>query len=92
MLGEIEAWDTVTVIPYQHGKPYKIHLRAREEHYNDFAPRLIANFLDVIQKDVPPLIPASDTLHTIALIEECYSMAKRFALPWYDTLERPDDA
>jgi predicted dehydrogenase len=92
MLGEIEAWDTVTVIPYQNGKPYKIHLRAREEHYNDFAPRLIANFLDVIQKDVPPLIPASDTLHTIALIEECYRMAKRFALPWYDTLERPDEA
>lgn len=92
MLGGIEEWGSVTVIPYQHGKPYKIKLRAREEQYNDFAYRLIANFLDIIQKEVPPLIPASDTLHTIVLIEECYSIAKRFALPWYDTLERPDES
>ena len=88
--GGIEEWGRVTVIPHPPAKPYKINLRVREEQYNDFAHRLIANFLDIIRKDVPPLIPARDTLSTIALIEECYSIAKRFALPWYDSLERPD--
>ncbi len=61
-----------------------IKLKARERTYNDFGQPLIANFLDVIRRGHAPLVPAHETLNGIAMIEACYRISQRFAMPWYD--------
>ena len=43
---------------------------------------MIDNFIDVIQKGVKPSVPAEEVLHSIELIDQCYTTVKRFDMPW----------
>lgn len=84
----IEDWQTVTVISSS-GVERGIGLKAKERHYNDFAHRIVENYLDVLSKGRKPLVPASDVIASIELIEECYRAATRMHMPWYDILGVP---
>jgi hypothetical protein len=88
-LGAIESsvhfWQSVTV-ETKSGKK-RIKLKCDENRYSDFGNRIVANFLDVIDKREPPLVSGNDVLDSIEFIEECYDSVSRFSLPWYETLE-----
>jgi len=51
------------------------------------ADKLVSNFLDVLSNRCQPLIPASEVLSSIELLDEAYRQAKRFSMPWYNTTE-----
>jgi hypothetical protein len=81
----IEDWWVVNVTA-KSGKTKKIKLKCKEKHYNDFANKIVSNFIDVVSESGEPLIPANEVIPSIELIEECYRTASRFRLPWYETL------
>lgn len=49
---------------------------------------VIDDFLEVLGSGRPPLVPASEVVPSIALIEQCYSRRQRLPMPWFDTLHR----
>ncbi len=72
-------------ISYGSGEMQHIDLpAASQREYNDFAPQVIANFIDAIEHGSAPLIPARDVINSIDLIDDCYAQATPFDLPWYD--------
>jgi len=79
-------------LPIRHksGKVEIVPLHSSERDYNDFGLKIVSNFIDVIRKDDAPLIPASEVIPSIELIQECYLKAQRFNLPWYQNLEVPN--
>ena len=85
----VEDWWVVPITS-KSGKTETIKLKSKEKDYNDFAHKMVANFLDVISRHEKPLVPASEVIPSIALIEECYKTATRFRMPWYETLGAPD--
>ena len=78
--GGIEDWDTVKVV-YNSGRTAITRLKVAERSYNDFAFRMLDNFIDVVQGPAQPLVSAGDVLPSIELIEECYNCAVRFKCP-----------
>lgn len=84
--GGIEEWARVT-IAYESGRTERIKLSSKERVYNDFGNKIVANFIDVVSKGARPLVPASEVILSIELIEECYRTARRFRMPWYEALE-----
>jgi len=83
--GGIEGWASVS-ISYKSGRTERIKLNSNETQYSDFGKIITANFIDIISKGAPPLIPAREVTSSIELIEECYKVATRFKMPWYDNL------
>lgn len=79
-----QGWWSVP-IRYGSGEMQYIDLPATQREYKDFAPQVIANFVDAIQHGSAPLIPAHDVINSIELIDDCYSQATLFDLPWYRT-------
>jgi predicted dehydrogenase len=79
-------------LPIRHksGEVEIIPLESTERSYDEFGVKIVGNFIDVIHKGDAPLIPASEVIPSIQLIEECYKKAQRFMLPWYQNLEVPD--
>jgi len=65
-----------------HGKQRRI--QARGNNSVDFAGRLVSNFLDVLANEGQPLIPATEVITSIELLDEAYGQAKRFSMPWYN--------
>ncbi len=79
-----QGWWAVP-ITYRSGKTETIELDSTQREYKDFAPQIVSNFIDAIQRGTAPLIPARDVIDSIELIEACYSQATTFDLPWYRT-------
>lgn len=79
-------------LPIRHrsGKVEIIPLETSERDYSDFGAKIVSNFIDVIRKGHAPLIPASEIIPSIELIQECYAKAQPFNLPWYKNLEVPN--
>lgn len=85
--GAIEGsvYDTKTVVlstTTPSGREKSIQLRASVSP--DISAKLVTNFLDVIRNNGEPLIPAREVLDSIELLEEAYTGATRFSMPWYD--------
>ncbi len=51
------------------------------------ATPIIENFIKVVMENEEPLVPGSDVIDSIELIEECYANRTRFDMPWYQDLE-----
>jgi predicted dehydrogenase len=64
------------------GKRKRVQVRGDDSV--EVADKLVANFLDVLNNKSQPLIAASEVLTSIELLEEAYSKATRFRMPWYD--------
>lgn len=64
-----------------------INVGTPTEGMSDYADRLVRNFIDVIEHGTPPIVAGEHVLNSIELVEEAYSKAKRFSLPWYEVKE-----
>jgi predicted dehydrogenase len=57
---------------------------AGHQDFEDFAARLIDNFIDVLRGTATPLVPGEEVLASIGLIDACYRNRKRVEMPWQD--------
>jgi predicted dehydrogenase len=78
------------VLTGKSGKSSRVKLSPGEVDYFGFGNRIVANFLRVVEKQEAPLVSGQDVLDSIRFIDECYSNASRFAMPWYEGLETVD--
>jgi predicted dehydrogenase len=79
--GSINHPDRVNVTA-RSGRGKQIRFRHCERNYDEFGRRMVANFVDVIAKRSPPLVPAKAVLPALELLEECYEAATRLPMPW----------
>lgn len=88
-LGSIEAeaedWDEFEV-RFTNGTKKRYRCGSNRLQYNDFAKPLIENFAQVVAANAEPLVSGESTLATIELLEEAYSMATLYQMPWNDRL------
>jgi predicted dehydrogenase len=66
----------------------KISLPSPVKSAADFSRIMIDNFLDVVGGTARPLVPASEVLDSVVLIDECYAKRARYVMPWHDTWQR----
>ena len=52
--------------------------------YDEYARKLVHNFIGVIQGRETPLFVAQNVAPSITVMEEAYQIAIPFELPWYD--------
>ena len=64
-----------------------IKLKTKEKKYADFGITIVSNFINVLQGREEPLIKGCDVLESINWIDECYELASRLNMPWYENLE-----
>jgi predicted dehydrogenase len=69
--------------------PKRVNLKS--ESYKALGDRIVANFIGMVVGNEKPLIPASDVLTSISFVDECYAVATRFKMPWYESLEALHD-
>jgi len=62
-------------------------VRLKSESWYALGHRIVANFIRVISNDEKPLVPGSDVLDSMTLVDECYAAATRFEMPWYEIPE-----
>jgi predicted dehydrogenase len=89
-LGSVEGgiWDYKTlVLKKKSGQRKRIKLPAKGRYYKYFGNKIVANFLDVISSEERPLVSGRDVLESMELIDDCYEIASRFDMPWYEQLE-----
>ncbi|MGI9659537.1 MAG: Gfo/Idh/MocA family protein [Gaiellaceae bacterium] len=80
----VENWSRLVV--RRGSKSEHLNLGGSESSYTDFSNTLTDNFLAVAAGDAAPLLPAANALAAIELLDECYAVAERFEMPWYDDL------
>jgi predicted dehydrogenase len=83
-------WNTLWLTS-QSGGTTRLSFSSPERQFNDFADRIVSNFIDVIARGAPPLVPARDVLPSIECLESCYQSSKRFNMPWYESQEVIND-
>ena len=81
--GSIFDWGRVEVTS-KSGRRKSIPIKSRVRSLSDIAPLIMENFLTTIEDGDAPLIPGREVVPSIALIEECYTRRRRFAMPWHD--------
>ena len=79
--GDIADRKTVRLTP-RAGPTRVVPVAARQVEYNELGQQLVANFLAVIAGRAEPLVPASEVLFSIQLVEECYAAATRMEMAW----------
>lgn len=80
--GDIGDWNSVTVVD-RAGRKHVTKLRCKERKYDDFGTKVVENLVDIVSNGAKPLIPASEVIPSLELIEESYRTATRFSMPWY---------
>lgn len=55
----------------------------QEHDFSAIAIRLMDNLLAVVEGTARPLVPATEVLNSVELMEAAYQHATRFAMPWY---------
>ena len=60
-------------------------VKLKSESWSALGYRIVANFIRVISNDEKPLVPGSDVLDSITMVDECYITATRFEMPWYES-------
>lgn len=73
------------------GRKHRIKTSARHETFEDFAARLIDNFVDVLRGRAKPLIEGREVLASVGIIDACYESRKPFAMPWQAPAPRPGE-
>jgi predicted dehydrogenase len=58
-------------------------VKLKSENYTALGHRMVANFISIIRNGENPLVPGSDVLDSVSIIDECYKVATRFEMPWY---------
>ena len=66
-------------------------IKLKSESYEALGDKIITNFIGVLTDKEKPLVPASEVLDSIYFTDECYAVAKRFEMPWYEIPEVNND-
>ena len=86
--GGVYDSQTITLTTTHPNKTMKIN--AAKNKTVALANDIVLNLLEVINNKTSPLISANEVLDSIEVLEEAYSKAKRFVMPWYDLKETTD--
>jgi hypothetical protein len=62
-------------------------LELKSENYAALGYRMVANFVRVVSDSEKPLVSGCDVLDSVGLVDECYTAATRFEMPWYEIPE-----
>jgi len=84
--GDIYDFQSI-LLSTKSGQKRRIKLNTNEKYYTDFGFTIVTNFLNVLSKNAKPVISGEDVLYSIEWIDDCYTAATRFNMPWYDFLE-----
>jgi len=83
--GAVYDWRSLTMVNNAGERP--LRLRGKARTFKHFIYEVVNNFIQCIQGQAQPLIPASEVMQSIDLIDECYRRRKRFTMTWYEELE-----
>jgi predicted dehydrogenase len=86
--GRIDQWDRV-IIEHRDGRREEIRLQPCERKYDEFGVRMLQNFLDVVAGRAEPLVPGSEVLPALGLLDEAYEIAHPLPLPWLQPEKEP---
>jgi len=75
--GRIEYTDAT-------GRVRRVKTSATHQTFEDFAARLVDNFVGVLRGKARPLVEGREVLASIGIIDACYGSRQRFELPWQD--------
>jgi predicted dehydrogenase len=81
IVGEVYDMNSITLT--KEGKSSIISCKQPAGRNADIGIMLMENLLAVIDGVEKPLVAGADVLPSIELIDEAYSRAKRFPMPWY---------
>ena len=70
------------------GERTVVKLETPARSMDDFGPLMLDNFVSVLRGREAPLIPATDILDSVTLIDECYARRQRYDMPWHDAWKR----
>ena len=87
--GHIKAgvYDSGSVtVASSDGRERVVRLDRRAATSAVFAARVLENFYAVIRGEAEVMLPAEDVVRSLELIDTAYQTARRFALPWYESL------
>jgi predicted dehydrogenase len=87
-LYDFRVFDLVT----PGGARRRIKLETPARSIDDFAFEMMDNFLAVIRGTERPLVPATDILDNVILIDECYARRQRYDMPWHECWRRVANA
>jgi predicted dehydrogenase len=59
-------------------------VKIKSGDYSALGQRIVTNFIRVVSKGEKPLVPGSDVLNSVSIVDECYAAATRFEMPWYE--------
>jgi len=65
----------------------KKRLKIKSKKKADIGFRMVTNFINIIIKGDEPLVAGREVLDSIQFIDECYKIATRFRMPWYEVME-----
>lgn len=85
--GALYDWNSLE-LKILSGRRRKLQLPSSARVPQDLGTTLLDNFLDVVRGSAVPLVPASDVLPSIELLDDCYANRKRMPMPWYDAWRR----
>jgi len=81
--GEVHYPQTLLVT--ERGQRKRIKLRS--ELYSDLGDKIVDNFIKVIAKNEKPLVSGGEVLDSIGFVDDCYAVASRLEMPWYEIPE-----
>jgi predicted dehydrogenase len=73
------------------GEGRQKRVKLKSESWFALGYKIVANFIRVISNDEKPLVPGSDVLDSMSMVDECYATATRFEMPWYEIPEMKND-
>lgn len=84
--GDIYDFQSI-ILSTKSGLEKRINFKTAEKYYTDFGYTIVENFLNVLSKNANPLVSGEDVFKSVEWIDECYTAATRFNMPWYNFLE-----
>jgi len=66
------------------GRTRRLKASRTHQSFEDFAARLIDNFVEVLRGRAEPLVDAQEVLASVSIIDACYRGRQRFEMPWQE--------
>jgi predicted dehydrogenase len=84
--GDIYDFQSI-ILNTKSGREKRLKFKTNEKYYTDFGYTIVMNFLNVLSNNAYPLVSGEDVLKSLEWIDDCYAVATRFNMPWYDFIE-----
>jgi predicted dehydrogenase len=84
--GDIYDFQSI-ILSTKSGREKRLKFKTNEKYYTDFGYTIVMNFLNVLSNNAYPLVSGEDVLKSLEWIDDCYAVATRFNMPWYDFIE-----